>query len=193
MRKIMHVLNGILFSRLWNQLFDNLPSIHYCRIRSRLPVSWCQNWLWKNIWKLYGNVTWISTFTCSHTSHKVWNTGAHYGLHQPVYLNPTWALYWGTQYVHSQIARNFMLWRQLLEKAKSTIASSRVQSSVEKKYFSKKIIRESVTVLVHPPVQDNVAILGQFVISKLRGNLSNCFWSYKHFLLDRVHSQNMTV
>lgn len=45
----------------------------------------------------------------------------------------------GTQYAPSQIARKFMLWRELPEKAKSTITSSRVQSFVEKLYCNKQI------------------------------------------------------
>lgn len=40
----------------------------------------------------------------------------------------------------------------------------------------------------HSPVQENNTAL---TFSKLCGNLSNCFWSYKRFLVDGVehHSQ----
>lgn len=105
----------------------------------------------------------------------------------------------GTQYVPSQIARTFLLWRELPEKAKHTITSTntKIQSFVEELYFNKRrtekcdTLNGNVKGFGHPPLQDNMPASHRLAIAKLCGNLSNCFWSYSRFLVDGVlyHSQ----
>lgn len=86
------------------------------------------------------------------------------------------------------------------ERAKNTIhpEHEKVQSFVEELYFSKRktenceILNESVRGFGHPPVQKSIKMSYRLAIAKLCGNLSNCFWSFNHFLVDGVlyHSQN---
>lgn len=103
----------------------------------------------------------------------------------------------GTQYVSSQIARKFLLWRELPEKAKCTVKNAKVQSFIEELYFNKQrtdkceTVNENVKGFGHPPLQDSIASSYWLAISKLCGDPSNCFWSYNRFLIDGVlyHSQ----
>lgn len=101
----------------------------------------------------------------------------------------------GTQNVSSQIVRKCMLWKELPEKAKHT--SAKVQSFVKELYFNKQRtdkcenINDIVQVFEHPPFQENITTSSRLAISKLCGNLSNCFWSYSRFLVNGVlyHTQ----
>ena len=95
----------------------------------------------------------------------------------------------GTQYVPSQIARKFLLWRELPEKARH-ITSAKVQSFFEKPYFNKRrtekceTLNETVKGFGHPPLQENISVSYRLAIAKLCGSLSDCFWSYSRFLVD---------
>lgn len=91
------------------------------------------------------------------------------------------------------------MWRELPEKAKHTITSgnTKVQSFVEKLYVSKRrtdkcdTLNGSIKGFGHPPLQENIPASHRLAIVKLCGNLSNCFWYYRRFLVDGAlyHSQ----
>ncbi|KAL7379236.1 hypothetical protein ABVT39_024702 [Epinephelus coioides] len=205
---VLPVLKGILPARFWNHLFLLVFSI-YTLLQDKIKTSsilMTELALKKFViefQRLYGKDH--MTFNIHLLTH-VPQSVKHWG---PLWATSTFAFesnmgtllkyFHGTQYVPSQIARTFLLWRELPEKAKHTITSTntKVQSFVEELYFNKRrtekcdTLNGSVKGFGHPLLQDNMPASHRLAIAKLCGNLSNCFWSYSRFLVDGVlyHSQ----
>lgn len=105
----------------------------------------------------------------------------------------------GTQSVPSQMARNFLLLRDMPTKAKHIITSGNqnLRSFVDKMYANNRrsekcvSLSEHVKGFGHPPCQEEVPDSHRLAIDELCGNISNSFWYYKRFLVDGVlyHSQ----
>ncbi|XP_034143075.1 uncharacterized protein LOC117592904 [Esox lucius] len=200
------VLKGILPARFWNHLFLLVFGIYTLlqdkiKTRSILMSELALKKFVIDFQRLYGkdNMT-FNIHLLTHSTQSV----KHWG---PLWATSTFAFesnmgtllkyFHGTQYVPSQIARHFLLWRELPEKAKQTNTSVKVQSFVEELYFNKRktdkceILNESVKGFGHPPLQENITTSYRLAIAKLCRNLGNCFWSYNRFLVDGVvyHSQ----
>ena len=202
-----HFSSSMLCSaRFWNHLFLLVFGIYTLlqdkiKTRSILMSEMALKKIVIEFQRLYGKDH--MTFNIRLLTH-VTQSVKHWG---PLWATSTFAFesnmgtllkyFHGTQYVPSQIARKFLLWRELPEKARHTITSAKVQSFVEELYFNKRrtakceILNERFKGFGHPQLQENITTSYRLAISKLCGNLSNCFWSYSRFLVDGVlyHSQ----
>nr|XP_020441759.1 uncharacterized protein LOC109951534 [Monopterus albus] len=202
------ILKGILPVRFWNNLFLLVFSIYTLlqdtiKTRSILMAEVALKKFVIEFQRLYGkNHMTFNIHLLTHVTQSV----KHWG---PLWATSTFPFesnmgtllkyFHGTQYVPSQIARKFLMWRELPEKAKHTIASgnTKVQSFVEKLYVSKRrtdkcdTLNKSIKGFDHPPLQENIPASHRLAIVKLCGNLSNCFWYYSRFLVDGAlyHSQ----
>ena len=202
-------LKGILPAQFWNHYFLFVFSIYTllqdqvkssCTFMSELSLKKFVI----DFQRLYGeqNMSFnIHLLTHVHQSVRHW--GPLWATSTYVFESNMGTLlkyFHGTQYVPSQIARKFLLWRELPQRLKQ-IKSPKVQSFVEKMNYNEQrtekcdVLNESVTGFGHPPMRANVT--NRHAIENLCGSGGNrftvgdCFWSYRRFLIDGVlyHSE----